>query len=312
MERLEMVAEVGDLLGYFDKGVCVFCGAALADQRAPSLHVAGETTELAAAVNSEREKTAALHADLEITLADVRQQGEELRISLTSASADLEGMNNRVAMVEQELAPRKMLLSQLLEARSNIERALAAYEQIDKLAALRAEIEPGERPAAQTPILPTSGTLARLSGEISALLGAWGVPDDDSVEFDLDKYDLIVAGQPRSSRGKGIRAILHAAYTLAISQYCDEMELPHSGFLVLDSPLITYRGPDSDPAPNSESGDHTSESVAAAFFRYAARDHRGQVIVLENTDPPADIYVDATIEFFTKRIGVGRYGFFPK
>ena len=313
MARLEMVAEAGDLLGYFDRGVCIFCGAALEDQRAPSMHVVGETTELAAAVNAERAKTVALNADLDVTLTDVGRQAEELRNSLVTASVAIDDVNEELAALEEELAPKNQLLSQLLETRSSIERSVSIYEQIDKLATLRSEIEPGELPPAASPRFPTSGTLARFSGIISSLLSKWEVPDGSPVELDLSKYDLIVAGQPRSSRGKGIRAILHAAYTLGLAQYCEEMQLPHPGFVILDSPLITYRGPDEAPALNSENGgDHVSESVATAFFRHVARDHGGQVLVLENTDPPDDIYDQANIILFTKRSDVGRYGFFPR
>lgn len=312
MARLEMVTEAGDLLGYFDRGICIFCGAALEDQRAPSMHVAGEATELATAVNAERAKTVALNADLEVTLNDVGRQAEELQSSLAIDSAAIDDVNQKLSAVEEELAPKNQLLSQLLEARSSIERAISAYEQIDKLEALRTEIEPGELPTAEGPRFPTSGVLARFSGIVSSLLSKWEVPDGHPVELALGKYDLIVAGQPRSSRGKGIRAILHAAYTLGLAQYCDEMQLPHPGFVILDSPLITYRGPDEVPVLDSESGDHVSESVAAAFFRHVAGSHGGQVIVLENTDPPSDIYGQANIVLFTKRTDMGRYGFFPR
>ncbi len=42
LDRLDMVQEVGDLLGYFDRWVCVFCGAAVEDQHPPTGHVISE------------------------------------------------------------------------------------------------------------------------------------------------------------------------------------------------------------------------------------------------------------------------------
>jgi hypothetical protein len=314
LARLEMVAEAGDLLGYFDRGICVFCGAALEDQRMPSMHVASEATELSIAIMAERTKTEALHADLATTLTDVQRQAEDLRSSLRDASRAADSVEEALAAVQQELAPKNELLSQLLDTRSNIEHAIGVYEQIDRMHSLREELLPDEVPILLKATQPMSGTLTRLSGSISPLLSEWGVPDGHPVDFDLDEYDLIAAGRPRRSRGKGVRAILHAAYTLGLAEYCDAAGLPHPGFVVLDSPLITYRGPEGTlPLIFMDDDDeHVSASVAVAFFRYLARSHRGQVVVLENTDPPDDISGQAKILFFTGRTDVGRYGFFPR
>jgi hypothetical protein len=52
--------------------------------------------------------------------------------------------------------------------------------------------------------------------------------------------------QYRSAHGKGVRAILHAAFTIGLAQYCFDRDIAHPGFVVLDSPLVTYRPPDVD------------------------------------------------------------------
>ncbi|MDH6140375.1 hypothetical protein P3T35_002383 [Kitasatospora sp. GP30] len=51
----------------------------------------------------------------------------------------------------------------------------------------------------------------------------------------------------RSSRGKGVRSVLHSAITTALARYCRDNDTPHTGFVVLDSPVVTYRDPISDP-----------------------------------------------------------------
>ncbi|MGH1555850.1 hypothetical protein ACRAWF_40525 [Streptomyces sp. L7] len=53
-------------------------------------------------------------------------------------------------------------------------------------------------------------------------------------------------GTARAGRGRGMRALLHAAFSIALARYCLDGRLPHLGFLVLDSPLVTYKGPDFD------------------------------------------------------------------
>jgi hypothetical protein len=51
--------------------------------------------------------------------------------------------------------------------------------------------------------------------------------------------DIIAGDQLRSAHGKGVRAILHAAFTLGLANYCTEREIPHPGFVVLDTPVLT-------------------------------------------------------------------------
>jgi hypothetical protein len=312
--RLEMVAEAGDLLGYFERGVCVFCGAALEDQKAPDAHVNAEATELAIAIGAERIKVEALRADLQETLTDVQEQARERERSIQETSSVIAALDAELVQVEADLAPETELLTQLMEARSAIEQEISTIEQIDKLEALKSELTPGDTIDAQPPSVPTAASLARLAQTIRDLLLRWQVPDAEPVSLDHEKLDLIVAGQPRSSRGKGIRAIFHAAYSLGLADYCDQMQLPHPGFVVLDSPLITYRGPDmqlGDDDVDMTTEEHVSGTVANAFFRYLASDYGGQAIVLENTDPPSEVAAQPSSILFTKRRGSGRYGFFP-
>src|SRR3546814_16286533 len=58
-----------------------------------------------------------------------------------------------------------------------------------------------------------------------------------------DLFDLIIDGKRRRNNGKGVRAIPHAAFKVALLTFCRSRGLPHPGFLVLDTPLITYRHP---------------------------------------------------------------------
>ena len=64
--------------------------------------------------------------------------------------------------------------------------------------------------------------------------------------FDKETTDFVIDGKPRGSRGKGLRAITHAAVTIALLEYCLENDLPHLGFVVLDSPLLAYFKPEGD------------------------------------------------------------------
>ena len=76
--------------------------------------------------------------------------------------------------------------------------------------------------------------------------------------FDLSSYDLIIDGKERRNNGKGVRAITHAAFKVALMLFCRERNLPHPGFLVLDTPLLTYRDPMKKPGDRLESDEQDS------------------------------------------------------
>lgn len=107
---------------------------------------------------------------------------------------------------------------------------LAAYDQIDKLQALKIELAvDGQAETAAAVAGLHLSTLSTLSDGISARLRAWGVPDAERVRYDRAEQDVVAGDQLRSAHGKGVRAILHAAFTIAFAQFCFDGDLPHPG-----------------------------------------------------------------------------------
>ena len=108
--------------------------------------------------------------------------------------------------------------------------------------------------------------------------------------------------------GKGYRAITHAAFTIALMRFCRLKGLPHSGFVVLDSPLNPFRGQVIAAGPDGV----INVEIKDAFYRDLALDKSGnQYIILENTEPPADLTPQMNYIQFTQNASVGRFGFFP-
>ncbi|WP_204298660.1 hypothetical protein [Actinoplanes campanulatus] len=309
--RLDMVREAGTLLGYFQPGVCVFCGAAVEHQEYED-HALGESTALADAVNAEIRKTAELRADLTVTIDDMGRQVEQLATEAQDLEAQRDGVDSEISVIEEELLPRRVVIEQSLQQGQQIERMLAAHAQIEKMRELQARVLP--EPAAPLPQAPTvsNTTRTRLSDHIRETLTQWELPAAGEVVFNFETNDVYAQGKPRSSRGKGIRAILHAAFTVGLAEYCFANDRPHPGFIVLDSPLVTYREPGTGRIV-PESDEPVSSSVAAAFFRALSETFAGQAVVVENTTPPERLNSEASVryEFFTGRVGEGRFGFFP-
>ena len=72
----------------------------------------------------------------------------------------------------------------------------------------------------------------------------------------------------------------------------------------MDSPVVTYRDPISDPV--GEDVDLTS-TVVDKFYREMLN-FPGQAVILENGDPPGDVIVRARVYCFAGA-GSGRSGF---
>jgi hypothetical protein len=307
LARLEMISEAGNLLGYFNPGRCVFCGAEVEHQHFNE-ECADDTTAFRESVLKEQAKTAALRADLASTLAAL--DGEHA--SLIGRSQNLAGAINvaraRLSSYDQALAPDQGTLKELLDARSSIEKNLGLYAQIARFEQLRQQLI--EEQAAETAAAAEGmqlKTISEFSSAIAARLEAWGVPDAERTRYDKNDQDIVSDDQLRSAHGKGVRAVLHAAFTLGLAQYCYDRDLPHPGFVVLDSPLVTYRPPDQ----GGDTDGVLPPSVIGQFYTDIQEGVDGQVIVLENTEPPNGLSEDCVDIVFTKNATIGRYGFFP-
>ena len=105
--------------------------------------------------------------------------------------------------------------------------------------------------------------------------------------------------------------MLHAAFSVAVIVYCIENKLPHPGFLVLDTPLLTYREPLTSKYGelSEDEAELKATNLAEHFYKHlASLKSEVQIIVIENSDPPAAIRDFARIETFTGLKGNGRFG----
>jgi len=303
LDRLRMVAEAGSLLGYFFReGPCVFCGAAPEHQQ--SDHQLAETEDLQVAVAAEIRKTTDLHADLITTMEDLEEQLTQLEnehAEFTTASGTLAAELSRL---DELLAPLQEDTKALLATRSKIQNDLALHAQIQRLENMKATLSSVTTAPAPTTLdgIPAAA-LADFENTVHEILTAWKVPGDNRVTYDQKTAEISVGDRPRSSRGRGMRSIIHAAFTVALARYTASRSLPHPGFVVLDSPLLTYREPDEDDIK-------IPYDVVAHFYRTLQNDLSAQVIVVENVDPPHDLRGQAMLYPF-HTAGAERMGFYP-
>src|SRR3546814_3146411 len=125
---------------------------------------------------------------------------------------------------------------------------------------------------------------------VSTVLRAWRFPGECQTFFDIEgDFDLIIDGKRSRNNGKGVRAITHAAFKVALLTFCRSRGLPHSGFLVLDMPLITYRDPIRSRAGAIEADEaviQQSDLKERMFEHIGSLSELGQFIIFDNADPP--------------------------
>ncbi|MFM9632831.1 hypothetical protein [Streptomyces galilaeus] len=302
LARLQMVAEAGTLLGYFRTGACVFCGATPEHQQAG--HHLHETTQLQAAVIAETRKTTELHSDLLTTIEDLEGQLDSLDAEYAHVHDNSEELLGDLARLDERLAPLTADSQELLATRSRIHADLAVHAQIQRLEDMKANLESSreEPPPARPDGIPAAD-LAEFERMAQQILQSWKVPGDNRVTYDQNTAEITVDGRARHSRGKGMRSVIHAAFSTALARYTAARALPHPGFVVLDSPVLTYREP-------HEQDVQLTHNVVEHFYQGLLSDVPCQVVVVENGDPPRDLGEYATVYAFSTP-GSERAGFFP-
>jgi hypothetical protein len=309
IDRLVMVTEAGNLLGFFKVGTCVFCGAEPQHQHPD--HSERETTQLHLAVETEMAKTTSLLDDLWPTMRDMRSQLEELSSRREALKASAARLDADISVTRGKLAPLREDMDQHLAVRSAIERDLDLHQRIEELEERRSQLDgaaatPAHRPTDYIP----NRTLSAFDQVLQHTLEAWKVPSVEYAEYDQYQMEIRAGNRLRASRGKGVRSVLHSAFTTALAHYCRDHDRPHPGLVVLDSPVVTYRGPHSDPQGDAPGDDVPMTSTVVDHFYRNMLTFPGQVIIFENPDPPHDVIAQARTHRFGLQEG-DRAGFFP-
>lgn len=315
IERLQALEEAGFLLSLGSKEACALCGAPAEAQKHTQEIKNLELAQQAALVEIakiERQRT-----DLQATVADLAAEANKLKLRSPDLNQRLDDVEQEIARLLPKINAGKQNISEIIVERDHVKEGLSLFEQKNIFTAKIAEFKQLKKPSKdEKPSLkiPDSAT-HKLCSIISSVLKAWEFPGNCHVSFDEKTYDLKIDGKLRVNNGKGVRAVTHAAFKVALLIYCRENNLPHPGFVVLDTPLLTYR----DPMKNKKAGALTLDeqelaksSLKQRFFEHLSSiKHLGQFIVLENIDPPAGIESVAHVQTFYGDEASGRNGLFP-
>lgn len=309
--RLESIEEAGFLLSLDGKANCPVCGAP-PDAQVHS-HGLAEIEDVRVAAEIEIQKIKQQRSELIRTVQDTKAEAVKLTAFITAKRDSLREVELKLAEATPDANEQQRALTEVVSIRDHVRRGLDLIAQRDWHIKQKADIEASKPPKRDDTIQRglSTQTAKEFADVVSQVLTAWGFPGQKQVVFDLNSYDLIIDGKERKNNGKGVRAITHAAFKVALMLFCRERDLPHPGFLVLDTPLLTYRDPMKKPGDRlaADEQELADSDLKHRFFNHLGHlGERAQTIMFENVDPPAGIEGYCNIQAFTNDPDQGRQG----
>ena len=308
LERLTAIEESGSLFVHQEAVACPLCGASVTEQHNDET-CDGAVELVVESAKAEKEKIHKLASELELTKRDLLAEASYLKGQLSEVDGRYLQVDAEIReAISPDLGTLRSFFSELLEKKGEVKKAVDILSRIERLETKKLGLIKSEEQADQEPIRTdiSKSVLSELSLRLENILNAWRFPGSNRTYFDESARDFVIDGKPRGSRGKGLRAITHAAVTIALLEYCESKNLPHPGFVVLDSPLLAYW------KPEGVDDNLQGMDLKDRFYDYLVSHHSDkQIIIIENERPSAECIDKLSMTVFTKNPQQGRYGLFP-
>ena len=316
IERLEGLDEAGFLTDKLSQANCPLCGADPEFQT--HSHGLDQIASQRTAIGQEIQKIQARQSELQVEVYGLIYDVTALNESIQMINSDIKSNEASITRLRPKEGNQRRQFQRSVAQLAKNDAAIATHTQLAGYEDLR------ESYSAQTFSKQKADGLklgiethysAQFSQTVQLILEAWNFPDVGVVSYSDSNQDIIVNGRERHDNGKGVRAILHSAFKVGLALHCKNKGLAHPGVLVLDSPLVTYRGPLQFEKYGELREDEKrlqATSLNSAFYTHLSEAFfNQQVIVLENQDPPSGVSDHANIVMFGGEKGIGREGFFP-
>ncbi|KTD85681.1 hypothetical protein [Paenibacillus etheri] len=266
------------------------------------------------AIDKEKQKLKAHLSDLDDTILDFDNDLLEYVGVIQSKQKDIELLERLLSEQSTFISSKISDYEKYLEIRDDIKEIQKSRDKLtdmtNRIVELTDRINNTKSDTNKFEIKKLSDDLmTEFCDIIKIFLGNWGLIDNkDEVVFNKKTNDVIVAEKTKASYGKGARAIINSAFILSIMEYCFSRGLPHPGFVILDSPLTTYKERDKEQKWKNEEVNH---SIKESFFKkLAASSSDCQIIIFDNEIPPKDAEA-ITYHHFTGNKELERTGFIP-
>ena len=304
VERLQFVAEGEFLLSQLSEVTCPLCHSKMMAPTSDAVPAAVQKKSIQQSCSAERQKIERNMADLKLTVVELAAEQVAIEEAVAGCQSRIEAVERAI---NEDLHPALTAAHQELEQIAEVRQAVAVAEtlrtRLSTLATMKMELgpEPKQSRKKEKAPAPVVHQKARrvFCDEVERILREWRYPNVGTVEFD-EEMDLVVNGVTRFSQGKGYRAVLSSAFTVALMNVARDR---HPQFVVIDSPLTSYK-----PADKYR----VEDDIIRGFYESLVENSDGrQVIIIENEDPPADLIPKMKHHHFSGPGGEGRHGFFP-
>ncbi|WP_154219200.1 hypothetical protein [Clostridium botulinum] len=310
IDRLEFIEQSHDYTVQLVDVKCPICHTAM---RSPV-----ENKEIYyIAIDKEKDKLKAHLLDLQETIYDFEQDLLEINKYILNEQEKIKSFESRL---EEQAKQISKTLTEHDHYQRIRDKTVTIQNNKKKLFETNCRIQDLNERIDNTKATSNKVDIKKLSDElmiefcklIQELLQNWNFIDKTNetvVEFNGKANDVIVCGKTKSSYGKGARAIINSSFIIAIMQYCKQNGLSHPGFVVLDSPLTTYK---EKYIKNNEKNEEVSKSVKISFFNSVGKvANDSQIIIFDNEVPPDDL-TEITYHHFTGNTEIDRRGFIPR
>lgn len=309
LKRLEAIHESGSFFVHLERRTCPLCGTPPGEQHLDA-DCDGNVETVIQAAGAEMEKIHRLQRELSETVNSLKIEQETINAELPNFVSTYDELNGQLSEIARpEVSNQRGSFNQLVSKRAEVAAALDKIERLKRLIAQREELDSDDTDGGRSTETRTQipkVTLDQFSQTVERILQEWHYPNAQRVFFDETARDFQIAGKARGSTGKGLRAISHAAVTVGLLEFCLEHNLPHPGFIILDSPLLAYWKPEGDE------DDLRGTDIKECFYEYLLGfKNDAQIIIVENEHPQNSISDRSNVIVFTKNPHQGRYGFFP-
>lgn len=133
------------------------------------------------------------------------------------------------------------------------------------------------------------------------------IGEEDDIKYNSATNDVKIGDKEKASFGKGARAIINSTFLIGLMNYCYKKNLCHPGFVILDSPLTTYKEKD-----KKDGGDENiTKGTKEKFYEMLAEQKNGQIIIFDNEEPSSTVKKKINYLHFSGDSSVGRKGLIP-
>jgi hypothetical protein len=226
-------------------------------------------------------------------------------------AGEIDGLDAELEAVKPLEAATRRSYEELDATRHHIRQGLALRQRVDELQRRKAQLE-----AFKPKSLPRGSVTAGIGGvtghefatTVQSVLHAWRFPGLPTVSFDDKTHDILIDGKSRRANGKGVRALMNAAFKIGVLLYCRQKDLPHPGIVVLDSPLLSYRDPLTSRHGELDAGEKEvkDSGLKEHFYKFLVdQKGQGQFVIIENDPPPIQLGEKSLVTLFVGSQGTG-------